>query len=508
MKPIWRVAPWVLLALVLAVPLAGAEDGPPDEEDPDLGDKKLPLADQINEALEHGVNWLLAKPEIFAIPKARDDEEGAYFGGIKGKQLYGGGTGPGYPHPAGTTGLALYTLLKCGVSHKHPIIKKGFNWIRVKHGITKKWDNQDGKGFTWDWTEAAGTYELSVMILALTARWDPHKKTAKSKGQARKGRLKIKNVEDREWLQRMVDELVKRRGQPVEDPPPDERIAWRYNVPTIKRQKVSRKDSGGGGGGGGFVRGGIPGVRGNQDLSATQLAALALYSAHRFGIKMDPSVWHDIVTFTLMHQEEDGDEVERHMPGYKAQGYAVPKDKARGFCYLLGSTHHTEGKATGSMTACGVANLLMAMEFLANHKRAKKDFLASDLPKKMNTAINDGLAWLVHNWTSFRNPKSRVGYHTYYLYGVERCMDMRGKRLLGKYLWYEEGAKSLLANKKRVAQLEVPQRKGRPKTLPGMYWETKETHEPYDVLDTCFALLFLKRATWGMVPEPTVVTGG
>ena len=39
-----------------------------------------------------------------------------------------------------------------------------------------------------------------------------------------------------------------------------------------------------------------------------------------------------------------------------------------------------------------------------------------------------------------------------------------------------------------------------------VFWMTGATHEPKDVLDTCFALLFLKRATRGMVPGG-VVTG-
>ena len=35
-----------------------------------------------------------------------------------------------------------------------------------------------------------------------------------------------------------------------------------------------------------------------------------------------------------------------------------------------------------------------------------------------------------------------------------------------------------------------------------MFWNTNATHDPKDVLDTCFALLFLKRATRGMAVTP------
>ena len=243
-----------------------------------------------------------------------------------------------------------------------------------------------------------------------------------------------------------------------------------------------------------------------QDLSATQLAALALFSAHRFGVKMDPQVWHDIVTFTLSHQDEKGPEVERHIPGYQAGGYAVPKDHARGFCYLKGSPDHAEGKTTSAMTCCGVANLLMAREFLANHKKARKAFLKSDLPKRIDTAIYDGLAWLVRNWSPFTN-RNKGSYHIYYLYGLERCMDMRGKRLLGKRAWYPAGAEQLLSRINMVDSVDVPQVKRGTTPAPGAFWNTKSTHRPYDVLDTCFALLYLKRATWGMIPTPVVTTG-
>ena len=512
-RPLWLAFLLGLCLAALPILLPGAdlapahaEDGPPGEEDdPDLGDKKLPFAEQVNQAIEHGVNWLLAKPELFDIPEARDDEKGAFWGRIKGKRLYGGGKGPGYPHPAGTTALALYTLLKCGVSPKHQIIKKGFNWLRVEHRITKKWDDQESR-YRWDWTEAAGSYELSAMILALTARWDPYKKTAKSKSVRRKGRLRMKNAEDREWLQRMVDGLVARRGIPKQkETARKDMRGWRYNIPpvtrqsSVKRGNSTKTDR--------WQRANVvlP-PHSNQDLSSTQLAALALYSAHRFGVNVDPQVWFDIAELTLHHQEDDGPDHERHVPGYKEGGYAVPKDKARGFRYIPGSPSHSEGKATGSMTACGVANLLMAKEFLANHKKARKDFLDSELPRRINRGILDGMAWLDRNWSSFKNRGSSYGYHIYYLYGLERCMDMQGKKLVGKHLWYETCAKELLAIQNRVAAVDVPKSRRGTEKKPGVFWMTDATHDPKDVLDTCFALLFLKRATWGLVP-PTVVTG-
>ena len=35
-----------------------------------------------------------------------------------------------------------------------------------------------------------------------------------------------------------------------------------------------------------------------------------------------------------------------------------------------------------------------------------------------------------------------------------------------------------------------------------VFWNTRSTHDPKDILDTCFTLLFLKRATRNLAPAP------
>lgn len=474
----------------------GKDDGKGDgtEEGDDLGDKNVPFHEQVNKAIEQGVNWLLAKPDRFSDRK----NEFVHYGRITSPTLYGGGTGPGYGHPAGSTALAVYTLLKCGVDPKHEVIEKGLAWLREKHRITEQYDYFNGRGASWDHTEAGSSYELSAMILALTAKYDARKKTSASRAAKRRSKLKIRDRDDREWLVEMVNGLIERRGVPVPDVPREKKLGWRYNVPTVKRTNKS----------GGWTRqGNKEPPHGNQDLSSTQLAALALFSAQRFGIKIPSQVWLDILEYTIAQQEDDGPEVERHVPGFVSDRYGgKPKDRARGFCYIKGSPHGSEGKATGSMTACGVANILIAREMLAKDKKMRKQLIDSGRLKELDQRIHDGLAWLDKNWSSFRNPHSRYGYHVYYLYCVERTMDILGKRLIGKRLWYPAGAKELLKIQK-PQRVQVPDRKGRKKPADGVFWHTDSTHDPKDVLDTCFALLYLKRATRGMGP-PVAVTGG
>ncbi len=466
----------------------------PDEPAPDLGEKDVPFVEQVNEAIEKGTKWLLARGDLFDIPGAPDKAAGAHYGLIKGTRFYGGGTGTEYRHPAGPTALALYTLLKCGVEPNHGVIERGFNWLRLNHKITEKWDaGQQYEGYMWKHTDAGGSYEISAMILALTAKYDQQKHT----GTGRK-KLKIRDRDDMEWLTELVAGLAARRGAPAESSSPKERLGWRYNVPAISL--------GGGRGGAGVKRGVNVPPHANQDLSSTQLAALALYNAQRFGVEVDVQVWFDIAEFTLAHQEADGPEHERHDPVLARGGYAVPKDFARGFMYIKGSPDGSEGKATGSMTACGIANLLMCRDVLENHRKTKKDYPSSPLASQIEKAVWDGLAWLDRNWSNFDNRNSSVGYHTYYLYALERTMDMLGKNLVGKRLWYQEGAQQLLNRLQRKA-VDVPDRKMKTTNEEGIFWETKSTHEPHDVLDTCFALLFLKRATKGVMPPPAAVTG-
>ena len=443
--------------------------------------KQASFVDRVNKAIDEGVNWLLAKPALFKAGKF----DVAHWGVIEAEATYSGEKRKVRAAPAGPTSLALYTLLKCGVDPKHPAIERGFNWLRESHRGTEKWDAREGKGAWWRLYEICDSYQLSTIILALTAKYDRYKKTAKSMEAARKGKLKIKDRDDRKWLQGMVATLVDRRGVPGGQT----RRGWRYNQPgfTIGRRT--------------WPEGPAP-ERGSEDLSSTQLAALALFSAQRFGIGTDVKVWKDIANFTLDQQQDDGREHQRHDP---VQPDKAPFDRARGFSYMKDSPQKSESKPTGAMTACGVANLLMAQEGLAHPKKTRKAWPKSDSARRFDTAIHDGLAWLDRNWSTFENPHARKHYDTYYLYALERAMDLLGKRLVGKNLWYEEGAEEILQRQHPV-KVHLREKEGR-REVSGVYWNTGTTHAPGDVLDTCFCLLFLKRATQGMVPR-TAVTGG
>jgi hypothetical protein len=415
-----------------AKPDAEKGEGEGEEGDDDFFDGETSFSQkQVDIAIDKGVAWL----------KKKQRADGSW-GELSGGQAYGGGNAAGgiYPHAAGPTALALYTLLKCKVNPKDPGIVKGFKWLKES--------NNDIPG---------SSYESSMVLLAVTATADQAKTSKASEKNAEKVKL---SGEMRGWAQKLVEDLMEKRQA---------KGAWRYNV-SAKKGTV----------------GPTPG--GEEDLSSTQLAALALFAAHRAGIKVKDKVWEEIITFALGNQDEDG-------PAHKFENSKTGKTedwKARGFCYIKGEANPEEGQAVGSMTACGVGCLMMSRFILSDAGRKKEAWDARPDAPKIQSAINDGLAWLDLNWSNFDNPKKRQTnvYTIYWLYSFERMMDLIGLQRLGKHMWYSEMGQQLLNRQAEDG-----------------HWKTGTTLEPQDTLDTCFALLFLKRATKGAIPNPSL-TGG
>jgi hypothetical protein len=96
------------------------------------------------------------------------------------------------------------------------------------------------------------------------------------------------------------------------------------------------------------------------------------------------------------------------------------------------------------------------------------------------------------NFDPFRNPAKQTEnvYHLGYVYAVERAFDLLGFKKLGNRVWYVDMATSIVDHQDDAG-----------------FWNTDSTHKPKEVLDTCFALLFLKRATRHTIGVPEV-TGG
>src|SRR5262245_28906661 len=417
-----------------------------DAEDPDVPQS---TDEKVKAAIQKGVAWL----------KNAQLPDGSW-GVVDGGEKYGGGKEDSktYKHPAGPTALALYALLKSKEPLDEPHVKKGFQYLRQKYRIP------------------GGSYETSMMLLAVTATADPFKKTSASVAQGEK--IKFPGGDWKDWAIKLHSSLMSKRAK---------NAGWRYG------------------------HGGQDPAGGSTDNSSTQLAALALLAAERCGIKTDNKVWNDMVTFAMAQQEEDGPEWDRAVydrspkdPSKvtdKDKGRYAPaagetsiKDKARGFAYIrsMKGKNPDEGEATGGMTACAIGTIMMARYILTKPDRNDATWAARD-QAQIQQSIYDGCAWLDKNFSPWDNPgKSKENlYFVYYLYCCERAFDLIGNNLLGKHHWYVEMADQICGRQD-----------------PKGFWESNTTLNPQKVMDTSFALLFLKRSTKGGIPYGRITGGG
>jgi hypothetical protein len=267
----------------------------------------------------------------------------------------------------------------------------------------------------------------------------------------------------RKWAQDLVEHLKRKH---------EGRRGWRYQI-IEGTAKATR-----------------PEHNGNEDSSSTQLVALALFAADRCGIAVPSQIWHDVLAFSLDQMEEDGPLHDRAVYSSKEvrkEGDPAVKDKARGTAYMKKSPDAEENSAYGSVTACGLASLQIARFVLEqkNDGKWKKD---EALRQKVQQAIYDSVAWIDLNWKPFSNPRHPNDRHpSYWLYSVERGMDLIGAKRLGKKLWYQEMADQWLGRQHE---------KG--------FWDTKSSHAPTDLIDTCWVLLYLRRSTSGAIQYPDI----
>lgn len=197
---------------------------------------------------------------------------------------------------------------------------------------------------------------------------------------------------------------------------------------------------------------------GNEgDLSNTQYAVLGLWTARRHGFEVSPDLWERLAQAVESFQTADG-----------------------GFTYV------GAGESTGSMTTAGIFVLSVCAEELEKAGGGKAR--ARRRVAGIRDSIERGWEHLTRRFDPSGNPIGPVAltplHHLYYLYGLERACALEDRRALGERDWYREGATWLVRNQ-----------------LDHGGWEEGAP-------DTCFALLFLRRATFSTVgadePDPAV----
>jgi hypothetical protein len=193
------------------------------------------------------------------------------------------------------------------------------------------------------------------------------------------------------------------------------------------------------------------------DNSNSQYAALGLRACHDAGVTLPKEVveaaakwWRD-----ALHPDEE-----------KAKKNPLASD---GWCY--GPKGHGH-KGYGSMTA-GALGSLAIYDFILD-----KDW-------KKDREVLIGLDWITRNFSVTANPgpyehadgkvDSQHQYY-YYLYALERAGVLYGTETFGVHEWYPAGAEEILKDQRGDGS-----------------WTNGEGGNA--VWDTCFAILFLRRAT-------------
>ena len=140
---------------------------------------------------------------------------------------------------------------------------------------------------------------------------------------------------------------------------------------------------------------------------------------------------------------------------------------------MAGFSYEPGGKAYASMTTAGLTILGIAGEE------------PSRVDSRMDTVIAEArqlaLNWLEQHWSVEGNPEGDSSWHFYYLYGLERVGAFTGLARIGEHDWYQEGAARLLKEQR-----------------PDGGWRNDDDAAwpwPMRTANTCFALLFLRKAT-------------
>ena len=407
----------------------------------------------------------------------------------------------GEPLFDGSTALVLYALLKGGVDPNEECIRKGFAYIK-------------SRPFKY-------TYSVSCYILALGALYEAQAKKYVEKKMKKKGKKWRTEVvrydpksdfkrwpkQDRQAMIDAVEWLVKNRTNQI----------WRYPP-------------------------------NGEDVSNTQYATLALAVAQKFGVPVPDEVYVKIAEYFTAHQEKDGPEVEwfpvpaankpmrelqldekkieklmkKKLREAKKMGLKVDRKQlrtavveaerekvfggerrkmfARGWCYMWNDTQGMIWRKmiTGSMTTSGVVALIVCKWALENKPVWRR------LKDKVEQSILDGCAWLAHHFTIHRNPVGKLFpggkdgkspgrpalHHYYYLFGLERVGMLGLIPAFGKHYWWEEGTKYLLGAQK-----------------PDGSWDAGSYGTSGPIPDTCWAILFMKKATAPLVDVPGEYTG-
>ncbi len=153
------------------------------------------------------------------------------------------------------------------------------------------------------------------------------------------------------------------------------------------------------------------------DHSNSQFALLGLHAAAQAGVPIPDTVWRRAEQRILRSQNADG-----------------------------GWAYQDSGRSYGSMTAAGLADLYIVGN--QPFQRREKTFRDGAAPRcgryNTNRKLIRAQDWLGRNFAANTNPRGHGSYVNYWLYAVERCGILSGRRYFGPHDWYRAGAAHLV----------------------------------------------------------------
>ncbi len=182
------------------------------------------------------------------------------------------------------------------------------------------------------------------------------------------------------------------------------------------------------------------------DNSNTQYAALGLRACYDSGVMIPEGV----VVLAVRWWRES-----MHPPTEKDGVYG-----GRGWNYR--DLSRDERKPYHSMTAGGVGSLVIYNYMLGRDWRN-------------DSYVKAGMKWMTDHFS--------VNKNYYYMYGLERVGILYGTDTFGDHAWYKKGADVLL----------------KAQAADGHWGDNKDDRKDRNTHDTCFAILFLKKATRPLV---------
>jgi hypothetical protein len=366
-----------------------------------------------------------------------------------------------WPHrEMGATALAGLTLLECKMPVDDPSVAKAAAAVRRAS------------------VSLDSTYSLALSILFLDRLGDP-----RDVGliESMTVRLLAGQTPDGGWsykcppisaaeVKRLNDELKQRNVLKTEPAPRKEKRTVRDLTPEIRQQLglIGRMGQAGPGGG---APGLVPAAGGlGPDNSNTQFATLGLWVARRYGLPVDEALARNEARFRRTQGPDGG-------WGYFASGQpAGPR----------------MWSSTATMTCAGLLGLAVGLG-TSNDPDKKGRVRNPDKDQVLRTGLlalgttigNPGDDLRLRKPTEPPHIGNGNGKAYYFLWSLERAAVSMDMKTIGKKDWYAWGAEVLLKNQG-----------------PDGGW-----HGEYSEggADTCFALLFLRRAN--LVSDLTAILG-